>query len=329
MSNPGRRIGWGVIGTGAIVRGHMLEALACDEGSEVIGVVSRDPTRARALAKERGVLWWSDLESMLADPSVDAVYVASTHDYHAEQATLAAQAGKHVLCEKPLAMTLDAARAAVDAAAAAGVVLGINHPLRGLPSLRTMRQAVAAGEVGRPLTARFNYAIRPSFAPTDWHRRGSAAGVLLDVGIHTVDCARFLLASDVRCVLAGGLTDDGWSAPHSVMLVLEMSCGTLVSTSDSFLAEGARNGIEIQGTDGAIIGDGVIGGLSLAATWELRRGQRVELRGTSERQPANLFAPTIEAFREAILGAGEPLAPGADHLYTLDVVLRAGRALQR
>src|SRR5690606_32707707 len=94
------------------------------------------------------------LDALVNDPSVDAVYISTTNELHRDEVFAAAKAGKHILCEKPLATSLDDARAMVKAAKEAGVVLATNHHLRGAATHRAMRNAVAAGRIGRPLAAR-------------------------------------------------------------------------------------------------------------------------------------------------------------------------------
>ena len=95
----------------------------------------------------------------LADPAVDIVYVSTTNELHRPQTLAAAAAGKHVLCEKPLALTVAEAREMVAACRAAGVVMGTNHHLRNAATHRAMRDAIAAGRIGRPLFARVFHAV--------------------------------------------------------------------------------------------------------------------------------------------------------------------------
>ena len=191
-------------------------------------------------------------------------------------------------------------------------------------SIAIRQQKAAVGAIGRPLLARLMYAIHPEFGLEDWRRRGPVAGVLLDISTHTVDCARFLLGDEVAEVQALGAPEAEWSSAPRVLLSLSMRGGTLVSISDSLVMDGARNGVEIHGSGGAIIGDGTIGGLELASSWELRRAGARDRR--HEAAPGSgLFAATIAAFAAAIDGCGAPLASGSDHLRTLEVVLQARR----
>src|SRR5207248_4218169 len=117
-------------------------------GNELVAVFSHDPARARAFAARHGAARsYDSFEALLADDGVDVVYVGGVNEVHAEQTIRAARAGKHVLCEKPLALGLQDARAMLDACASAGRVLGINHHLRAAAPHRRMRAEIRAGAI--------------------------------------------------------------------------------------------------------------------------------------------------------------------------------------
>jgi 1,5-anhydro-D-fructose reductase (1,5-anhydro-D-mannitol-forming) len=151
MAGEGLR--WGFIGATTIAKEWMIAA-AREAGGEVAAVLSSDAARGAAYARENGIgRATTDLGDLLGS-GVDAVYIATTNEKHKEQALAAARAGKHVLCEKPLALTLSDAREMVGACRKAGVVMATNHHLRNAASHRAMRDAVKAGRIGRPLFAR-------------------------------------------------------------------------------------------------------------------------------------------------------------------------------
>ena len=122
--------------------------------------MSSDAARGRAYAAENGIARsYDSVEALLADPAVEIVYISTTNELHKAQTLAAAAAGKHVLCEKPLALTLADAREMVAACRAAGVVMGTNHHLRNAATHRAMRDAIKAGRIGRPLFARVFHAV--------------------------------------------------------------------------------------------------------------------------------------------------------------------------
>ena len=118
------------------------------------------PRAARAYAADNGIARsYDSVDALLADPAVDAVYISTTNELHRAQTLAAAAAGKHVLCEKPLALTLADAREMVAACSAAGVVMGTNHHLRNAATHRTMRERSRPGAIGKPLFARVFHAV--------------------------------------------------------------------------------------------------------------------------------------------------------------------------
>src|SRR5207249_10108663 len=127
MSQP-RPLGWGLIGASDIARTRMIPAIRAQPDSHVAAVMSSQIERARRYAEETRILRaYDSIDAILADPAVDVIYISTTNELHYSQTLAAARAGKHVLCEKPLALTLDDARAMVAACRAAGVVMGTNH----------------------------------------------------------------------------------------------------------------------------------------------------------------------------------------------------------
>ena len=135
------------------------------------------------------------ISTTLLGADIDAVYISTTNELHRDQLLAAVRAGKHVLCEKPLALTLDDARAMVAAARDAGVVMGTNHHLRNAATHRAMREAIQQGRIGRPLFARVFHAV---FLPP--HLQGwridkpeAGGGVVLDITCHDADTLRFVL----------------------------------------------------------------------------------------------------------------------------------------
>src|SRR3954468_18652143 len=145
---------WGVIGAGTIGREWMVPAINAQPDSMVAAVASSNPERGRLYAEELGIpTACSSTADLLADPTIDAVYISTTNEWHEPQALAAIAAGKHILCEKPLALSLDGARRMVAAADAAGVVMGTNHHLRNASAHRKMRDLVQDGAVGQPLAA--------------------------------------------------------------------------------------------------------------------------------------------------------------------------------
>ena len=138
---------WGLIGASTIAAEHVIVALRA-AGQAVAALHSGSAGRARDYAAAHGIPVVQDrLADLLADPGIGAVYISSTNEKHRDQALAALAAGKHVLCEKPLAMTVTEAVAMVRAAEAAGLVFATNHHLRCSGSHRAVRALIASGRI--------------------------------------------------------------------------------------------------------------------------------------------------------------------------------------
>jgi 1,5-anhydro-D-fructose reductase (1,5-anhydro-D-mannitol-forming) len=149
MSSSGPR-GWGLIGASTIAREYMIPAITAQPDGRVVAVMSRSAERGRRYAADNAIdRAYDNLPALLADPGVDAVFVSTTNERHCAETIAAAAAGKHVLCDKPLALTLADARTMVDACRRAGVVMGTNHHLRSAVAFRRMRRLVREGRSGR------------------------------------------------------------------------------------------------------------------------------------------------------------------------------------
>ena len=134
---------WGLIGASTIAREWVIGAIRA-KGGEVVSVLSSNAERGRAYAAKNGIARAATaLDEILNDPAIDAVYISTTNELHRDQAIAAARAGKHVLCEKPLALSLEDACQMIAEARDAGVVLATNHHLRNAASHRAMRAAIA------------------------------------------------------------------------------------------------------------------------------------------------------------------------------------------
>lgn len=203
---PVARLRIGVIGTGFGVRVH-VPGFRESGDFEVVGIVSHGERRAREVAEREGIAHaFTDHRALLALPGLDAVSVASTPDRHAEHLIDALAAGKHVLCEKPLAHDVADARrmaAAAHAAAAHGQVAMIDHELRWQPARRHVKELLDAGFVGAPylVTAVDHIGLfaDPERPPHSWwHEAARGGGWLLNSGTHLVDTLRWWLGDVER-----------------------------------------------------------------------------------------------------------------------------------
>ncbi|MCJ0699811.1 Gfo/Idh/MocA family oxidoreductase [Frigoribacterium faeni] len=211
-------IRWGILGAGGIAQAFTSDLLGA--GLAVSAVGSRDQAKADEFAGRFGIDHaHGSYEDLVADPTVDAVYVATPHVFHAEQALLAIAAGKHVLVEKAFTVNAAEAQTVLDAASAAGVVAMEAMWTRYLPQSARLRAIVRSGTIGE---VRLLTAVHLQSLPTDpRHRLNDPAlggGALLDLGVYPVSFAHDLLGAPTDIATVGVLSDQGVDARHSVTL---------------------------------------------------------------------------------------------------------------
>jgi predicted dehydrogenase len=199
-------IGAAVIGTGFIGTVH-VEALR-RIGVHVRGVLGSTPERGAARADALGVnRAYASLDDILADETVDVVHVTSPNHLHVPQSLAILGAGRHVICEKPLAMTADESARLVDAAAASGCVNAVNFNIRFYPLHQHVREVIAAGELGEVRFVTGHYFQDWLFHSTDWNWRleadkGGSLRAVGDIGSHWLDLTAYLTGQRIVSVMA-------------------------------------------------------------------------------------------------------------------------------
>ena len=308
---------WGLIGASTIAREWVIGAIRAT-GGQVTSVMSSNAERGNAYARENGIgKSMTDLAELLADPEIDAVYISTTNELHRDQAIAAARAGKHVLCEKPLAMSVEDARAMAKAAQDAGVVLATNHHLRNASTHTVMRDAIASGKIGKPLAARVFHAVYLPPHLQGWRldRPDAGGGVILDITVHDTDTLRFVLGSNPVEVTAfsqeAGMGKGG--VEDGVMGVMRFENGVIAQFHDAFTAKYAETGFEVHGTDGSLISRNVMTQRPVG-TVTLRNADGEQLLPTSD---ANLYETALAAFHRAVAGEGRPAATAEDGIWSL------------
>lgn len=316
---------WGLIGASTIAEQHMIGAIRTT-GGEVAAVVSSTLARARDYATQHGIPAAGDsLSLVLEDPSIGAVYISSTNEKHREQALAAIEAGKHVLCEKPLAMTVAEAAEMVRAAEAAGVTFATNHHLRCSGSHRAIRDLIRDGRIGRVLSLRIFHAVHLPPHLQGWRINDPAAGggVIPDITVHDADVARFLLGEDPVSVVAQmGASGMGQGVEDSAMSVWTMPSGAMVMSHESFTHPFAGSGLEVHGTLGSIFARGVMTQQPVGDVELVTKAGRELVPFSSH----NLYVQGLIDFLAATEGKGQPAATGWDGVASLAVALAVREA---
>ncbi|RQR27751.1 gfo/Idh/MocA family oxidoreductase [Burkholderia sp. Bp9143] len=323
--NP--KIRWALIGASTIAEEWMVDAIWSQQDGVVEAVMSGSEQRAREFASKHSIpSVYTDLDALLANPGIDAVYISSTNEKHLPQALAAAAAGKHVLCEKPLALSESDASRMIEACAQHKVILGTNHHLRCAASHRRMRDLIRSGAVGKPLYVRVFHAVSLPPHLRGWRidRPDAGGGVVLDISVHDADTLRFLLDAEPVEVVAMTSSGDMSSAglADGVMGIIRFSNGVLAQIHDAFTVPFAPTGLEVHGTEGSLFARDVMTQHPVGEI-QLRSAKGLEVIDIDHK---NLYATAVAQFHDAVLRSGDVAATGIDGYRSLVTALALEQA---
>ena len=256
-------INWGILGAGKIAERQLVTAIQQATGQQLLAVMKRDLAQARAFADQHGVpRAYHTTAALLADPEVTAVYVATPPHLHAEQTIQAAAAGKHVLCEKPLARSSAEAQTMIDACRANGVQLMVCYYQRYNSRHQQIKQLLATGAIGQVTAVRINFSDYVPPTPGFWHHTPaiSGGGPLMDLGIHAIDLLRYLCGESCGAVTTVTALVDTLGADSPVedtaTLLLQLANGAQAIVTSHWSTANfdpqQSNGLAIYGTLGTI-----------------------------------------------------------------------------
>jgi len=310
---------WGIIGAGDIVRRRVAPAIVASPNCELTAISRSRAELAESFAAEFGAKrWYADWREMLADKEIDAVYVATPVFLHAEHAIAAAEAGKHVLCEKPMAMNTDECDRMIEACKSNGVKLGIAYYRRFYPVLERVRQLIASGEIGNPVIAQINsfeYVDLAADDPRGWflEKSKSGGGPMMDFGCHRLEVLTDLFG-DVRhstSIVANVKFDR--EVEDTAATLLQFVSGPCASVTVTHAAREPQDTLDIFGTKGSlhipVLNNGDIY-IKIADT----------TRTESHPPHANVHQPLIDDFTEAILNEREPRITGKTGRMIADLI---------
>lgn len=318
---------WGLIGASDIAATRVIAAIHAS-GGDTVGVVSGSAERASDFAASHGLArFTTDLDDLLGW-DIDAVYISSTNALHYDQAVRALRAGKHVLCEKPLALKAAQAEAMVKLAEETGLILAANHHLPGSPLHAKARELVTAGTIGTVLSAKVAHAVLLPERLRGW-RLGQGtpgSGVILDITCHDASVLNPLLGTPVA-VTAFAVRQAGWNTggqEDAAMTVIRYERDglppVLAQTHDSFTVGYAMTSLEVHGTSGTIQ---VFDAMTQDSKGEILLTTEDGTNTVDVDCSEDLYVIGLRAFTEAVAGTGTPTATGRDGLMALKVALAA------
>lgn len=307
-------IAWGVLGAGGVARRRTIPAMLKCDGMRVAALMVRDPERAQGIAEEFGVPHaCSTIEAVVEDEAVNAVYVATPVYLHGEHVVAAAQHGKHVLCEKPMAGDVGACRRMIAACRANGVRLEICFVLRHWPIYQRVRETVRSGQLGRVVEIRGHVVKWKPRREGEWRTdpKQSGGGCLMDVGSHYLDLFRYLVGEYEAVSYMGGSPVFHGEVEETALVTLRFRDGAYGTLTISLAAPHPGHTIEIYGTQGTLL---------LGETLTL-----VTEAGTTQQQAVypDYYGGLLEHFRRCVEEGTEPICSAEDGLRNIETITAA------
>ena len=324
---PREQLQWGVLGAANIAITQMIPAIQQSQSGHLAAIASRDSEKSAELAKRFGIdRFYGSYDELLADSQVDAIYIPLPNHLHCEWSIKAAQAGKHVLCEKPLAMDADGCRRMIHAAASNDVLLVEAFWYRYHPQHQVVREALQEGKLGeiRVISAYlrgnvYNLPTTIRFSPE------FGGGTLMDGGCYPVNLCRWISQREPKVVTAFL----GFDPVHKVDItfngVLDFGGGQYGAVQSLYHHGLRRSRYEVTGERGFVSVDPFLTSDHGSATVRLRvNGQTSEYH----LPPTNAFVGQVDAFAASLRDGKIPLTPAEDavkNMIVIEALFRSGR----
>lgn len=310
-------LNWIVIGIGDISARRVIPAIQAEPRSKLYGVVTRDPAKAA----NYGTKVWTSLDEALADSAIDAVYVATPVFLHGPQTVASLRAGRHVMCEKPMAMNEAEARTMVQTAEATRRIFAVAYYRRGYPKVLRARQLLAAGAVGKPLLAQltchgwfdgkaYDGADHSRYWLVDPAKAGG--GPLYDIASHRIDLLNYFFGQPQRVSAQLSNAVHHYAVEDNATVLIEYAGGVRGIVDVRWNSKIKRDECHIRGTDGEM-------------EMTPLNGPELVYPGGREHLPvhSNVHLPLIENFADAVEGKAQLLASGKASYWTDWVTQRA------
>lgn len=319
-----RKIGYAVVGLGYYATRQIMPNFAGCEHSRLVALVSGTPAKLEQYGAEYGIpkthrYSYADFDRIRDNPDIDAVYIVLPNSLHAEYTVRAAQAGKHVMCEKPMATSVAECETMIAACRKAGKKLMIGYRSRFEPYNRLAIELARGGHVGptRLVTAEHGFPIQPGQWRLD--KPLSGGGSMMDIGIYSLNAARYLTGEEPVEVSAIESTDRSdprfRTVEDRITFALRFPSGIEANCISSYSS--AHNGYRVIGTQGWI-------GMEPATPYT---GQTMMIRKDNKTEPRvlpapakNQFAGQIDHLAECILNGTTPIVAGEEGLADLRVI---------
>ncbi len=319
------KIKWGVIGSGGIARRRTIpDGITKARNAELSVVFDIDSQVNAGVAKEFDAEQATSIDELL-DTDIEAVYVATPAHVHAEQVRACAEASKHVLCEKPLGMTVAEAESMIKLCRQRSVKLGCAFMMRFVAQHQMALQLVNEGKLGRPVYARAQLSCWYPPIEGAWRQDPTTGGggALIDMGGHCIDLLEMFFGKIARvsCFINNSVHDYKSEDSATAMLFFENGALATVDTFFCIPDNSSKNVLELYGSKGSILAEGTIGqgpaGRMVAfleqhgKDYEAKQTRTAAEGLTIEPEPVNTYQAEIEEFSQAVLDNREPVISGS------------------
>ncbi len=315
---------FGIIGCGSIARSSFAPSLLNSKHTELVAVSRRDLAAAQQFATDfGGCRAYDDTQALIDDPDVEAVIVSTPTDTHRDYTVAAAEAGKHVLCEKPMARNREECRQMIAACQKAGVKLAIAYRRRMFPQVVEAKRLIAAGAIGTPVCTRTHYSGWGDLRSGAWQKEPGIGGALMEMAVHRLEV--LLNLADAQPVAVSAMIDTvhhDWEVDDTDAILIRFADGRIGVHSTIMTSKPRRDFAQADGADGRII----IQQLEFGSDHiELETDRGVERIAVTPLQSPFFDQPMIEDLVDAAINDREPVCH-AEMGYRVQAVCDAARA---
>ena len=340
------KLRWGVIGAGGIADRRTIPGMMLAKNAELVAVMDVTQELAEKVrAKYNAKRAYTSEEALLQDPEVDVVYIATPIVVHARQAKLAADYGKHILIEKPLAMTSEEGREVLDYCARKGVQIAAGFMMRFGAHVMNMKKAIAEGKIGTLVSGYSQFTLWLPYEEGNWRQCKAKAGggCMMDMAVHCIDLMEYI--TGMRVTKVGSFNENVAFSDHpqydvedtsTVMMRMENGAQFVVQTNFNIPDEAAKWRLEFFGTKGRLLGDTIIGqvdggrlnGVFIAenAAYDAEQTHNDYAGEDIPGDFGNMYPREIESFSDSILHHKPLEVPASDAVHVQHIMELAYRS---
>lgn len=338
-----KKVKWGVLGAGGIADRRTLPGMMDCKNAELVAVMEVDPANAERLREKYGAKYaYTTAEELIANPEVEAVYIASPINFHKSQIFAAAKAGKHILCEKPIALTVAECEEIEDFCKNYDILTATGFMMRFHAYHQEIKKLIREGAVGDLVTARAQFTCWYPEIEGAWRQKKalSGGGALMDLGVHCIDLIEYLSGQKaVKTAAFCNTKTFSYDVEDTASVILKLDGGltAYVDTNFNIPDEAAVCRLEFYGTKGSIFAEGTLGQVEAGEVRIITSDQSdydaAQNRGSAvvislDCELGNMYTKEIDAFSDSILNKTEIEVPLSDAVHVQRVVEAAYRSAE-